>query len=368
MPRSRRRPPATAHMKTPERQRPARRVVRLDAISNFPTLTDITALRSFLGLTNQLGTYLPDLASASTKLRILLCKIIWVWSPKHDDEFNGLKNLLTSTTIVKHFDSSMQSVILTDASAAIIGFALVQYGPDCATRLISCGSRSLDPAEKRYAPVELEALGAVSAIQKCSFYILGSPTTFTLITDHQPLIGSFQRPLNKCTNSRLQRLRLNVTGANVRFEWQAGKHNLIADALSCFPVSPEEPMDSAKMEEDRAFIWRTITSNDSGLELLCDAADEDPTYQEVMKAKCNGSSVNHLPVDHPARAFRNFWDHQRGGRIRLPPRIRRHSHNCTTLSTIPRSRPPPHSPRRPSQDKESCPAAILLAGDEHCHP
>ena len=283
--------------------------VRLDAISNFPTPTDVTALRSFLGLANQLGTYLPDLAAASTKLRVLLRKnVSWVWTPEHDDEFNALKNLLTSATIVKHFDPSLRSVILTDASAAGIGFALVQHGPDGAPRLISCGSRSLNPAEKRYAPVELEALGAVFAIQKCSFYMLGSPTTFTLITDHQPLIGFFQRPLNECTNSRLQRMRLKVVGANVRFEWQAGKHNLIADALSRFPVSPEEPMDSAEMEEDRAFIRRTITSNDGGLEWLCDAADEDPTYQEIVKAKCNGSSVNHLPIDHPARAFRNVWE------------------------------------------------------------
>ena len=57
-------------------------------------------------------------------------------------------------------------------------------------------SRSLNPTEKRYAPVELEALGAVFAIQKCSFYMLDSPSTFTLNMDHQPLIGFFQRPLN----------------------------------------------------------------------------------------------------------------------------------------------------------------------------
>ena len=42
--------------------------VRLDTISNFPTPTDVTALNSFLGLANQLGTYLPDLAAARTKL------------------------------------------------------------------------------------------------------------------------------------------------------------------------------------------------------------------------------------------------------------------------------------------------------------
>ncbi len=93
--------------------------VRLDAISNFPTPTDVISLHSFLGLANQVGTYLPDMASASTKLRVLLPKNVpCVWTPEHDDKFNGLKNLLTSTTIAKHFDPSLRSVILTDASAA----------------------------------------------------------------------------------------------------------------------------------------------------------------------------------------------------------------------------------------------------------
>ena len=54
-------------------------------------------------------------------------------------------------------------------------------------------------------------------------------------------------------------LRLKVVGANVRFEWQARKHNLIADALSRFPVSPEEPMDSAEMEEDSVFQGIGVT-------------------------------------------------------------------------------------------------------------
>ncbi len=90
---------------------------------------------------------------------------------------------------------------------------------------------------------------------------------------------------------------------NIRLEWQAGKHNLITDALYRFPVSPEKPMNRAEMADDS-----TITSSDGGLEWLCDAADEDPTYQEIVRTKCNGSSINHLTIDHPARAFGNVWE------------------------------------------------------------
>ena len=343
--------------------------VRLDAISNFPTPTDVTSFRSFLGVANQLGTYLPDLASASTKLHVLLGKnVSWVWNPEHDNKFKDFKNLLNSTTIVKLFDTSLRSVILTDASAAGIGFALVQYSPDGAPRLISCGSRSLNPAEKRYSPEELEAIRAVFAIQKCSFYMLGSPTTFTLITDHQLLSGFFQRPLNECTNSHLLRMRLKVIGANVRLEWQAGKHNLIADAISRFPVSPKEPMDSAEMEEDRAFNRRTITSNDGGLEWLCGRRGshlQGGGKSLMQRLLCQP------PAHRPPRPCvpERLGFHPRGGRNWISTsHLLWHSHYSATLSPFPCPRSPPHSPRRPGQDEESRPAAILLAGDECCHP
>ncbi len=128
--------------------------VCLDAISNFLTPTDVTALHSFLGQVNQLGINLPDLAGASTKLCVLLHKnVSWVWTPNTTTSSTPFKNLLTSATIFKHFDPTLRSVILTDARAAGIGFALVQHRPDGAPRLISYGSQSLNPAEKRYAPV-----------------------------------------------------------------------------------------------------------------------------------------------------------------------------------------------------------------------
>ncbi len=55
-------------------------------------------------------------------------------------------------------------------------------------------------------------------------------------------------------------------------------------------------MDSAEMEEDRAFLWHTITSNDGGMEWLCNIADEDPTYQEVVKVLHHRTIINPLRV------------------------------------------------------------------------
>jgi hypothetical protein len=49
---------------------------RTMAIAKFPVPTDLTFLRGFLGLVNQLGHFLPDLAHLTVDLRQLLKKML----------------------------------------------------------------------------------------------------------------------------------------------------------------------------------------------------------------------------------------------------------------------------------------------------
>ena len=87
------------------------------AIKEFPAPKNLNDLRSFLGLTNQLAAFVPDLAHMSAGLWPLL-KIgnTWVWEKEHDEEFNKIKNLLTSQTVAKPFDDAKDTILLTDAS------------------------------------------------------------------------------------------------------------------------------------------------------------------------------------------------------------------------------------------------------------
>ncbi len=97
---------------------------------------------------------------------LLRKRTAWVWTPDHEKEFVAVKKLLTSVPIARYFDPQLESKLLTDASRSGIGFALIQEGPDGQKRLITCGLRGLNSAEACYAPVELECLGVVYAIQK----------------------------------------------------------------------------------------------------------------------------------------------------------------------------------------------------------
>ena len=87
------------------------------AIKEFPAPKNLKDLRSFLGLANQLAAFVPDLAHMSAGLRPLLKKgNAWVWEKEHEEEFNKIKNLLTSPIIAKTFNNVKEALLLIGAS------------------------------------------------------------------------------------------------------------------------------------------------------------------------------------------------------------------------------------------------------------
>ena len=156
------------------------------AIANFPTPENVSQLRLFLGLANQLTAFVPDLAHMTATLRPLLKKgTAWVWTKDMQEDFMKVKLLLTTTTTVQPFNPIRDSILMTDASRLFgIGFALLQPLPKEKLSLIQCGSASLTPTQTRYATIELECMAIQWAIQKCSYYLPGLPT-FEVWTDHE---------------------------------------------------------------------------------------------------------------------------------------------------------------------------------------
>ena len=206
------------------------------AIASFPSPKNITDLRSFLGLANQLAFFLPDFSHLTCEMRKLLStKNAFLWLEIHENEFRKLKEVLTSELLVKTFDPKLTTMLLTDASCLNgLGYALLQKENDTKLRLIACGSCSLSETQNRYATIELECLAIQYAISKCRFYLLGLPT-FEIITDHKPLLGIFEKYIFEVDNPRLQRLREKMQAYNFTVKWVSGKLHLIADALSRAP-------------------------------------------------------------------------------------------------------------------------------------
>ena len=94
---------------------------RISALANFPTPSDQTSVRSFLGLCNQLAFFVPDYQHHTVSLRQLTGKgRPFLWLPEHQVEFNKLKSILSSNLVVRHFDKNKPVYLLTDASRILV--------------------------------------------------------------------------------------------------------------------------------------------------------------------------------------------------------------------------------------------------------
>ena len=80
---------------------------RVAAIRNFPSPKDQTALRSFIGMAQQLAFFIPDFSHATATMRSLLGKgKVFQWTSDQEFEFRTLKNMLAMNLKTNHFDTS----------------------------------------------------------------------------------------------------------------------------------------------------------------------------------------------------------------------------------------------------------------------
>ena len=119
-------------------------------------------------------------------------------------------------------DFSKTFLVTTDASGQAIGGILAQEG-----KPIAYASRKLRVHEFNYPTHDLELLAIVHALKLWRHYLLGKP--FKVKTDHKSLKYLFTQP---DLNMRQRRLLELLHEYDFQIEYQIGKDNVVADALS----------------------------------------------------------------------------------------------------------------------------------------
>ena len=248
---------------------------RIKALTQFPVTKDISGVRSFLGLANQLSGFVPNFAHMSVKLRELTSKKnAFLWSEDHQKEFEQVKSLLTSDMVVTHFNPDLPVTMLTDASRLHgLGFAMGHY-VDGQFKLVTCGSKALTPTQQRYATIELECLVVPFAISKSSFYLKGLPH-FTVATDHKLLEGIFKKDLFEVQNPRLQRMREKLLPYTFTVKWVAGKEHHFADALSRAPLFTPVDLDDMYIDTARTCLVSAESTKKAEFTAILDSMDSD---------------------------------------------------------------------------------------------
>jgi hypothetical protein len=282
---------------------------KVRVIQELPEPTNITELRSFLGMVNQLGKFLPDLSAITEPLRSLLStKKTWHWDQTQSQAFAKVKDLVSVTPVLALYDPKRQTKVSADSSSYGLGAVLLQLGDDKNWHPVCFASRSLSETETRYAQVEKEALASTYACEKFSKYLTGLPL-FTLETDHKPLVALLGSKALDELPPRIQRMRMRLMRFTYSVEHVPGRHMYTADFLSRSPHGKASPHDEQLAKEitlNVCQVMAALPATDKRMEEIRIHQQEDEVCQQITK---------YLDTGWPDKwqvkgVMSHYWPHQ----------------------------------------------------------
>ena len=138
---------------------------KVRAIVEAPTPTNVSELRSYLGLLNYYGKFIPNLSTILAPLNKLQRKgVAFQWGAAQRQAFEKTKVLLQSSRILVHYDPDKEIVLSCDASPYGVGCVLSHIMDDGEERPIAFASRTLSDTETRYATIDKEGLAIVFGV------------------------------------------------------------------------------------------------------------------------------------------------------------------------------------------------------------
>ena len=203
---------------------------KIAAIREWSAPKNVHDIQVFLGFSNFYRRFIKDYSKRCVALTALLKKNVpFVWSEAADVAFNAIKNAISSSPILRHYNPKLPCIIETDASDYALGAVCSQSDPDNVLHPIAFYSRKLLPAEINYQIYDKELLAIIAAFKHWRHYLEFSQESTVVITDHLNLkYFSSTRNLSR----RQVRWSEILSDFNFTIEYRPGKQNAAADALS----------------------------------------------------------------------------------------------------------------------------------------
>ena len=188
---------------------------KISSITEAARPANASDVRSLLGMAQYVARFIPKFATIVSPLRELTKQDVnWCWDQRCETAYQALKDALTNTSTMTYFDTNVPSVVLADASPCGLGAILTQNG-----KVVSYASRALSDVEQRYSQTEREMLAVVWCAEHFHLYLYGE--SFTICSDHQPLLGIIksQRP----ASARIERWRIRLLPYVFELKYRPGK-------------------------------------------------------------------------------------------------------------------------------------------------
>ena len=216
---------------------------KIQRVKDWPVLTSVREVRSFLGLASYYRRFVPGFAELARPLHKLTeAGRPFHWSEECERAFEDLKARLVSSPILAYPSAVDQFILDTDASDFGIGAVLSQQ-QDGAERVVAYASRSLTKAERNYCVTRKEMLAVVHFVRYFRPYLYGR--RFKLRTDHGALkwLFGFRDPVGQ-----VARWLQLLAEFDFEIEHRPGRCHTNADAMSRIPCNQCHYADSSEDE------------------------------------------------------------------------------------------------------------------------
>ena len=157
---------------------------------------------------------------------------------------------------------------------------------DGSVRPIVFASRTLSPAEKRYAQLDKEVLAIVFGVTKFHVYLFGD--SFMICSDHKPLQHLFNpsKAISAMASAHIQRWALLLSSYQCTVIYKPGSQMLNADVLSRLPL-PEMP-ESVPVPGETVFLMQSLQTSPVTFNQLRKWTAQDPTLSKVHRLLLQG--------------------------------------------------------------------------------
>ena len=200
---------------------------KIEAVAAWPTPTNVSHVRSFLGTAGFYRKFVSGFSRIATPLsELTMDGAVFVWSHPQAAAFRQLKDAVIASPVLVLPDPNLPYVIHTDASGFATGAVLSQdHGHGL--QPIAYLSKKMVDAETRYPVHEQELLAIIHALKSWRHYLMGAK--FKVCTDHHSLKYFKTQPQ---LSGRQSRWKDVIANYDFDIEYIEGKTNIVADGLS----------------------------------------------------------------------------------------------------------------------------------------
>ncbi|KAH9705011.1 Endonuclease [Citrus sinensis] len=176
---------------------------KIEAVVNWERPTNVTEVRSFLGLAGYYRRFVEGFSKIAIPLTRLTRKNAkFQWNDDCEKSFQELKACLTSAPVLTLPSGNEGFVVYSDASRQGLGCVLMQHG-----KVVAYASRQLKKHEQNYPTHDLELAAVVFALKIWRHYLYGATYYDCTIDFHPGKANVVVDALSRKSSSSIAHLR-----------------------------------------------------------------------------------------------------------------------------------------------------------------